>query len=66
VDKQLLVWEKLFLGKKFRLSIWFNYTQDGYCTTMAVKEDKIGTSSATKRILAERKEQLDAEQESSG
>jgi hypothetical protein len=61
IERQLLMWKKLFhQGKKLRLSISINYIEDSN-PSPSRKTDKRGTSSATKRMLAEREDQIDAE-----
>ncbi|OQD75547.1 hypothetical protein PENANT_c153G06638 [Penicillium antarcticum] len=66
IEKQLHDWGDLFLaGKKLRLSISFNYTEN---TSTADRRatDKRGASSATQRMLQERDQQICAEEEASG
>ena len=64
IEKQLLMWENLFLeGKKLRLSISINYIED---SSTPGGTDKRGKSSRTKRMLHERDARVDAEQFSSG
>lgn len=63
IEKQLLMWENLFLqGKKLRLSISINYIEDS--STLG-STDKRVISSRTKRMLHERDARVDAEQFSS-
>jgi hypothetical protein len=60
IEEQLLMWGNLFrLGKKFRLHISINYIEDSDLASS--RGEKINTSSVTKRILAERDAQIDAE-----
>ena len=64
IEKQLLMWENLFLeGKKLRLSISINYIED---SSTPGGTDKRGKSSRTKRMLHKRDARVDAEQFSSG
>ncbi|KAK2810293.1 hypothetical protein FQN50_003024 [Emmonsiellopsis sp. PD_5] len=63
IEKQLLMWSNLFCsGKKLRLYISINYIED--TNPSSRKTDKRGTSSVTKRMLAEQDAQADAEQTS--
>lgn len=60
VEKQLLIWSHLYsLGKKLRLQISINYIEDS--GPLPSRSDKRGNSSVTKRMLAERDAQIDAE-----
>jgi hypothetical protein len=67
VERQLIKWAELFCaGKKLRLNFSFNYVETSQLlVSSSRKVDKRG-SSITKQMLAERAEQLDREQESSG
>lgn len=59
IEKQLLTWASLHRqGKKLRLKISVNYIED---STPLSRTDKRGKSSVTKRMLADRDAQLDAE-----
>jgi hypothetical protein len=71
IEKQLIKWGELFRsGKKLRLNISFKYVDSQRPTDTATKlGSKPGSKrglSATKRMLADRATQLDAEEESSG
>ncbi|KAJ6014916.1 hypothetical protein N7540_009507 [Penicillium herquei] len=60
IEKQLLRWVKLSrLGKELRIKISVNYLEDS--STLPSKFDKRGKSSVSKRMLADRDDQLDAE-----
>ena len=60
VEQQLLKWSNLFrIGKKLTLGISFNYVDDEYQT--ASGNDKRGTRSVTRKMLAERDAQVNAE-----
>lgn len=51
IEKQLVMWSGLFRrGKKLRLSICFNYVEDGRSPTGGRRGEKRGKSSVTKRI----------------
>jgi hypothetical protein len=66
IEKQLVGWGELFRsGKKLRLSMSFKYLDAQPSTDTTKRGFKLG-SSATKRMLADRATQLDAEEESSG
>lgn len=61
VEKQLLAWGHLYrLGKKLRLQVSINYMDDR--GPLPSRADKRGKSSVTKRMLADRDAQIDAEQ----
>ncbi|KAJ5111804.1 hypothetical protein NUU61_001434 [Penicillium alfredii] len=61
VEKQLLAWGHLYRrGKKPRLQISINYMEDS--GPLPSRTDKRGKSSVTKRMLADRDAQIDAEQ----
>ncbi|CAI7580189.1 unnamed protein product [Penicillium pancosmium] len=63
MEKQLLAWAHLYrLGKKLRLQISLNYIEDS--GPLPSTTDKRGKSSVTKRMLADRDAQIDAEQAS--
>lgn len=60
VEKQLLAWAHLFYrGKTIRLQIAINFIDDS--GSLPSSTDKRGRSSVTKRMLAERDAQIDAE-----
>lgn len=64
IEKLLQTWARLYrLGKKLRLQISINYIDDN--ESLSSRNDKRGKSSVTKKRLAERDVQIDAE-ESSG
>lgn len=66
IEKQLVGWGELFRsGKKLRLNISFKYVDSQPPADTTKRGSKRG-SSATKRMLADRATQLDAEEESSG
>ena len=64
VAKQLTAWSDLLQdGRKLRVALTFNYTDSSPSTTATSRQKgKLG-SSATRRMLAERTAQLDAENE---
>ncbi|PGH16822.1 hypothetical protein AJ79_01466 [Helicocarpus griseus UAMH5409] len=68
MERQLCKWSNLIrMGKKPTVSISFKYMRDDDCPThVSKKVGKRNTSSATRRMLAERDAQIDAEEESSG
>ena len=68
VEKQLLRWGEIYRrGKKLRLSITFKYVEDDRLSkTTSGRVEKRGRSSVTKRMLTERDNQLDAEENTSG
>jgi hypothetical protein len=69
VEKQLLAWGRYFqMGKKLRVNLSFNYVEASTqsASSFARRGDKRGSTSATRRMLAQRDLQLDAEQEISG
>ncbi|GFG19953.1 hypothetical protein IFM5058_10396 [Aspergillus udagawae] len=60
VERQLLRWSNLFrIGKKLTVGISFNYVDDDYTT--ASGNDKRGTRSVTRKMLADRDAQINAE-----
>jgi hypothetical protein len=60
VEQQLLKWGNLFrIGKKLTLGISFNYVDDEYST--ASGNDKRGTRSVIRKMLADRDAQINAE-----
>jgi hypothetical protein len=68
VEKQLVQWGDLFrAGKKLRVDLTFNYVEVGeqLATNSSTRGCRKGGSSATKRMLTERAQQLDAEHDSS-
>ncbi|KAJ5291476.1 hypothetical protein N7478_000727 [Penicillium angulare] len=59
IEKQLLMWANLHrLGKELRLKISLNFIED---SSLPSRCDKRGKSSVTKRMLADRDAQIDAE-----
>lgn len=66
IERQLVAWSELFrAGKKLRLTLSFNYkdiTQSS--TTSLQRVDKRGSSSTTRKMLAQRDKQLAAEEAS--
>ncbi|KAF4766946.1 hypothetical protein HAV15_009615 [Penicillium sp. str.  len=59
IEKQLLTWASLYRqGKELRLKVSVNYIED---STPLMRTDKRGRTSVTKRMLADRDAQLDAE-----
>lgn len=68
IERQLADWSELFrAGKKLRLSISFNYVDNPLSTTTSLQRtERRGRSSRTQLMLAERDEQLDAEEAASG
>lgn len=63
IEKQLLMWAQLSrLGKVLRLKISVNYIEDS--SPLPSRYDKRGRSSVSKRMLADRDSQLDAEEAS--
>ncbi|KAH2866201.1 hypothetical protein KXV31_004670, partial [Aspergillus fumigatus] len=65
VEKQLRKWSNLLrIGKRLKVTIAFNYRQDDDGTPG--RGDKRSRVSATRRMLAEREAQIDAEEERTG
>lgn len=63
IEKQLRMWAELArLGKQLRLKISVNYIEDS--SLLPSRYDKRGKSSVSKRMLADRDAQLDAEEAS--
>lgn len=61
IEKQLRMWAELArLGKQLRLKISVNYIEDS--SPLRSRYDKRGKSSVSKRMLADRDAQLDAEE----
>lgn len=61
IEKQLCMWAELSrLGKQLRLKISVNYIEDN--SSLPSRYDKRGKSSVSKRMLADRDAQLDAEE----
>ncbi|KAH8435047.1 uncharacterized protein LDX57_012676 [Aspergillus melleus] len=72
VEKQLCKWSNLLrIGKKISVTIALNYrydddVNDGSTTSASRRVEKRGRESRTKRMLAEREECINAEEESTG
>jgi hypothetical protein len=68
IERQLIEWGELFhRGKKLKLSISFNYVDAPQSTTTSLRRtEKRGRLSRTHRMLAERDEQVGAEEAASG
>jgi hypothetical protein len=69
VERQLVEWGELFrAGKKLIVEMTFNYLAEdhGALAFPAKKAGKQGSGSATRRMLAERAVEIDAEQEATG
>jgi hypothetical protein len=69
VERQLMEWGELFrAGKKLIVEITFNYLAEDYgaLASLAKRAGKQGSGSATRRMLAERAVEIDAEQEATG
>jgi hypothetical protein len=69
VERQLVEWGELFrAGKKLIVEMTFNYIAEdhGALTSPAKRAGKQGSRSATRRMLAERAIEIDAEQEATG
>jgi hypothetical protein len=60
IEKQLLMWSNLFrLGKQIKLQISINYIEDSNASSS--RGEKRASTSVTKRMMAERDAQIDAE-----
>lgn len=67
IEKQLQTWSSLFCrGKRLTLRIGFNYVEDSISQSAGRKGEKRGKSSSTKRMLDNRDDQLDAEENALG
>jgi hypothetical protein len=67
VEKQMIGWGELFRsGRKLRVAVSFNYIDSRPQSTGTTKRGAKRGSSATKRMLADRTAQLDAEEDNSG
>jgi hypothetical protein len=69
VERQLVEWSELFrAGKKLIVEVTFNYVAEdhGALTFPAKRKGKQGSGSATRRMLAERAVEIDAQQEATG
>jgi hypothetical protein len=69
VERQLVEWGELFrAGKKLIVEMTFNYLAEdhGALAFLAKKASKQGSGSATRRMLAERAAEINAEQEATG
>lgn len=65
VERQLLRWAELFRsGKKLRVDLSFNYIEPASIALASTNRRRARGSSATQRMLADRSNQLDAEQSS--
>lgn len=67
VEKQLRKWSNLHrIGKTLRVIIAFHYGYDDSSLPTSGRVDKRGPVSATRRMLAERDAQIQAEEETTG
>jgi hypothetical protein len=69
VERQLVEWGELFrAGKKLIVEMTFNYLAEnhGALASPSKRTGKQGSGSATRRMLAERAVEIDAEQEATG
>jgi hypothetical protein len=66
IENQLVTWGELYrAGKKLGLNLSFNYVDASQSSTTSLgRTDKRGSSSTTRKMLAEGAAQLDAEQAS--
>jgi hypothetical protein len=67
IERQLVEWGELFrAGKKLIVEMTFNYRGEDQAASTAKKASKQGSGSATRRMLAERASEIDAEEDATG